>query len=231
VYSIKPLAEAVVELHGDAFSLAPGSPLPRGLSAEGVSEDFSTEPPLSLYGSTKVASEVLALEYGETFDFPVWINRCGVLAGAGQFGRPDQGIFAFWINAWLRRQPLSYLGFDGNGYQVRDALHPRDLTPLLRMQVLAPSAAPRVVNLGGGIRQAMSLAQLSAWCGDRFGPHEVARDGKPRRFDIPWLVMDTARARDTWGWQPTTSLAEMLDEIAVHAEEHPEWLELSGALP
>jgi len=57
----------------------------------------STQAPISLYGSTKLACEVLALECGEAFGFPVWVNRCGVLAGAGQFGTPDQGIFAFWV--------------------------------------------------------------------------------------------------------------------------------------
>ena len=49
--------------------------------------------------STKLAAETLALEYGEVFDFPAWVNRCGVLAGAGQFGTPDQGIFSYWIHA------------------------------------------------------------------------------------------------------------------------------------
>jgi hypothetical protein len=82
-----------------------------GLSPAGITESFSTASPVSLYGASKFASETLALEYGATFDFPVWINRCGVMAGAGQFGRPDQGIFAYWINAHLRRRPLRYLGF------------------------------------------------------------------------------------------------------------------------
>src|SRR5207247_9786355 len=65
---------------------------------------ISTTPPVSLYGSTKLASEFIALEYGGAFGLPVWINRCGVLAGAGQFGTPDQGIFAFWINSYLRSE-------------------------------------------------------------------------------------------------------------------------------
>ena len=55
------------------------------------------------------------------------MNRCGVLAGAGQFGRADQGIFAYWVNSWLRGRPLRYLGFGGQGHQVRDCLHPADL--------------------------------------------------------------------------------------------------------
>lgn len=230
VYSIKPLADAVVEPVGSAFRLAPGQALPPGLTAEGVAEDFSTAPPVSLYGSTKVASELLALEYGETFGFPVWINRCGVLAGAGQFGRADQGIFAFWINSWLRRRPLTYIGFGGHGYQVRDCLHPRDLIPLLRQQSAAPSAPVRIVNVGGGSSHAMSLAELSGWCEARFGRHEVRGDDKPRRFDIPWLIMDSAQAHEVWGWQPQTPLMDILTEIALHAEQHPHWLELSGVL-
>jgi len=237
VYGIAPLAGAAVEERGGAFQLAPGQELPPGLSAAGVSERFSTAPPISLYGSSKLASETLALEYGETFGFPVWINRCGVLAGAGQFGRADQGIFAFWINSWLRRAPLSYIGFGGRGYQVRDCLHPRDLIPLLMRQTAAagPAAAgptglcpPRVLNLGGGNGNAMSLAQLSAWCRGRYGDHAVAAVPQMRRFDIPWLVMDAALAGESWDWRPETPLEAILEEIALHAEGHPEWLEMSG---
>lgn len=65
------------------------------VSSDGISEVFSTAPPVLLCGAAKLASEQMALEYGYTFDFPVWINRCGVMAGAGQFGKADQGIFAF----------------------------------------------------------------------------------------------------------------------------------------
>ena len=228
VYSIKPLANVGVEVSDEAFRLKPGQVLPSGLSDAGVAESFSTAPPISLYGSSKLASEVLALEYGETFGFPVWINRCGVLAGAGQFGRPDQGIFAFWINAWLRRRPLTYIGFGGNGYQVRDCLHPRDLVPLFRKQMEAAGSQPRVMNFGGGVGQAISLAQLSAWCRGRYGDHHVSVNPEIRRFDIPWMVMDAALAHETWGWAPQTSLEEILTEIAHHAEQHPAWLELSG---
>ena len=231
VYSIPPLAELPVVPVGKTFQLTPGQHLPLGVSAAGVSEQFSTTPPISLYGTTKLASEALALEYGETFGFQVWINRCGVLAGAGQFGRPDQGIFAFWINAWLRRKPLTYIGFGGNGYQVRDCLHPRDLIPLLRQQTAPEASAPvRLINLGGGAENAMSLAELSDWCADRFGPHTVHSNPAMRRFDIPWLIMDATLAGEICGWKPQTSIHQILEEIACHAELHPHWLELSGIL-
>jgi len=229
VYSIPPLSSLAVATVDGAFRPVAGQILPPGLTDKGVSELFSTASPISLYGSTKLASEALALEYGETFGFPVWINRCGVLAGAGQFGRPDQGIFAFWINSWLRRRPLTYIGFGGCGSQVRDALHPRDLIPLLQRQTVPGTQAPtRIINLGGGADNAMSLAQLSGWCRERYGEHQVAANPLMRRFDIPWLVMDATLAKIVWDWEPQTLLPAILDEIACHAEEHPEWSELSG---
>ena len=108
VYSIKALSALPLTVANGAYELKSDGVLPSTVSHEGLSEDFSTEPPLSLYGVTKRASELLALEYGETFGIPTWINRCGVMAGAGQFGRADQGIFSFWIHSWLRGKPLKY---------------------------------------------------------------------------------------------------------------------------
>ena len=233
VYSIAPLAQLATAVQADAFLPAATAVHPAGLTPAGVNETFSTQAPLSLYGATKLASETLALEYGETFNLPVFVNRCGVLAGAGQFGRADQGIFAYWINTWCRRGQLKYIGFGGTGHQVRDCLHPRDLLPVLQQQLLAPagmSAADRVANFGGGVESARSLRQLSTWCEQRLGAHTVAADPQPRPFDIPWLVLDCTKARRLWNWAPATSTPTILEEIATHAEAHPDWLQLSAPL-
>jgi CDP-paratose 2-epimerase len=231
VYSIKALSEIPVIVTDSAFGPDLAVPLPGGVSSHGVAENLSTASPVSLYGASKLASECVALEYGQAFEFPVWINRCGVLAGAGQFGHAEQGIFSFWINAWLRRRPLRYIGFDGAGHQCRDCFHPRDLLPLLEKQFAAQdSGKPRIVNLGGGPENAMSLAQLSKWCEARFGSHQVASDAVPRPFDVPWLVMDSRLAEKVWDWRPTTKLETIRNEIAEHAEAHPDWLEISTAL-
>ena len=232
VYAIAPLAALSVAVRAEAFEPDATKPLPAGLTAAGLDESFSTGAPISLYGATKLASEAMALEYGETFGFPVFVNRCGVLAGAGQFGRADQGIFAYWINAWRQKRPLKYLGFGGHGHQVRDCLHPRDLVALLERQVAAGklAASDRLVNVSGGAASAMSLKQLSDWCAQRFGPHSVVQDGTPRPFDIPWIVLDHARATRVWGWRPATPTSAVLEEIARHAEAHPDWLDLSAPL-
>ena len=231
VYSIAGLAALPVQEKNGAFQIQPRDEMPAGVSTQGIAETFSTLPPLSLYGATKLASEILALEYGSAFDFPVWINRCGVLAGAGQFGRPDQGIFAYWINAYLRGAPLRYIGFGGSGFQARDCFHPRDLVPLLLQQFHSTAKdKPPIVNLGGGTNNTMSLAQLSRWCADRFGERKIAVEEKSRPFDLPWVVMDPGLARQAWGWQPATDLETILSEIASHAEANPDWLQISAPL-
>ena len=232
VYSIPPLAALPVEPISSAFQPTKGAALPIGLTAAGVDETFSTQAPVSLYGVTKLTSEALALEYGETFNLPVFINRCGVLAGAGQFGRADQGIFAYWINSYRRRRPLKYIGFDGQGHQVRDCLHPRDLVPLLEKQMTAPKlpVVDRLINCAGGASSARSLRQLSNWCAEKFGAFPIASDSTPRPFDIPWMVLDSTKAARLWNWRPQTTTEVILTEIAHHAEANPHWLDLSAPL-
>jgi CDP-paratose 2-epimerase len=225
VYSVLALADLPLVIRGKRFSLDETRPLPPGVSAAGIQEEFSTTAPVSLYGSTKLASEALAVEYGATFGFPVWINRCGVLAGAGQMGTAEQGIFSYWLHAYARRRPLRYLGFDGAGHQVRDAFHPADLAHLVLTQMAADDAGPRLFNLGGGADNAMSLAELTDWCRDRFGGHSVAGDPQPRPFDLPWVVMDSARVTTCFGWRPRRSLPTILEEIAGQLEQDPDWLE------
>jgi len=231
VYSIPPLASLQIQVQGDAYQPAPDQDFPAGISTQGIAEDFSNQAPVSLYGATKLASEALALEYGHTFDLPVWVNRCGVLAGAGQFGRADQGIFAYWIHSWSEGRPLRYIGFDGAGHQVRDCLHPADLADLLAQQMQSGTdpSKPALINLSGGLDSATSLAQLSAWCAERFGKKSVASEATERPFDLPWVVLDSSLAKKHWDWSPQFTREHIFNEIAAHAEAHLDWMALSAA--
>jgi len=71
VYSIPPLAALPVQVVDQAYSPQLDRTSLDGLSADGISEDFSTAPPASLYGTSKSASENLAIEYGDAFGFQV----------------------------------------------------------------------------------------------------------------------------------------------------------------
>jgi CDP-paratose 2-epimerase len=226
VYAINGLRSIPLEVREDAYR-----PVADSNWLEGIDEGFSSAAPVSLYGASKLCAETLALEYGSAFDFPVWINRCGVLAGAGQFGKADQGIFSFWIHRWAARAPLQYIGFGGQGWQVRDCLHPGDLSPLLLKQFDAglPKDRAQVLNLSGGAQSATSLRQLSQWCASRLGPHLPAQNPQERAFDLPWVVLNPSLARTIWDWQPQTSAVSIFEEIATHALANPGWLQLCGA--
>jgi CDP-paratose 2-epimerase len=229
VYSVRDLsALGVVERDG-AFVLGADQPSCRGVSDAGVSELFPARQPFSLYGATKLCCEIMAIEYGSAFRFPVWVNRCGNLAGAGQFGTAEQGIFSYWIGAHRGRLPLRYVGFGGHGYQVRDALHPSDLAELICLQIRQDPPPDSVYNIGGGAANSMSIAQLTKWCDERFGRLQPKAAASSRPFDIPWMVMDYTRAAQEFGWAPRRPLDSILNEIAVHACEHPEWSALCGA--
>jgi len=227
VYSASELAALPVKSSDLRFELQDSDI--SGASSLGISEDFPTTAPLSLYGASKLASETLILEYGGCFDFPVWINRCGVLAGAGQFGKADQGIFSFWIHSFREKKHLKYIGFNGTGHQVRDALHPRDLVPLLSRQMLEPNwEAPKIINLGGSVENSLSLKELSSWCEDRFGQNEVLASQDERPMDAPWIVMNSTTAQNAWNWSVKTKIEQILEEIANHAEKNPDWLRLTN---
>ena len=232
VYSIHALTSIPLDIENEAFVPDTTTALQPGLSINGIDESFSTHAPLSLYGSSKLASEQLALEYSDAFGFPVWINRCGVMAGAGQFGRPDQGIYSFWIHSYARKKPLTYLGFGGKGYQVRDCLHPSDLVSLLVQQLKSEARRDieRIANVSGGMKSAISLSQLSAWCEARFGLHEIGSSNQDRQYDIPWIVLNPSKTRSLWDWEPIMSLFEIFEEIAEHTEHNPDWLEVSSPI-
>lgn len=230
VYSVRDLTALPMRQDRNRFVLDDTSELPICVSAAGITEAFPVRPPVSLYGATKLSSEIMAIEYGLTFDFPVWINRCGVLAGAGQFGTAEQGLFSYWLHAYAARFTLRYIGFGGRGLQVRDAFHPADLADLILMQFERNVPPDPIFNVGGGASNAISLAELTAWCAERFGPHEPVPDNRARPFDIPWLVMDSARTEAEFGWRPSHSLPSILDEIETHVRTHPHWLKDCGAV-
>jgi CDP-paratose 2-epimerase len=149
------------------------------------------------------------------------------MAGAGQFGTAEQGIFSYWIHAHCFRRPLKYLGFGGKGYQVRDALHPQDLARMIDLQ-LRSTGPGTLLNVSGGLANSMSLAQLTMWCDQRFGQHSPIADGSERPYDVPWLVLDSSTASSSTTWKRQVSLDKILEEIAEHATANPDWLTRCG---
>ncbi len=215
VYSTAHLNSLPLKISGSRFELDWQKNDLLGAGQHGINENFPAVPPLSLYGATKLASEIMALEYGNAFSFPVWINRCSVLGGPGQFGKADQGILSYWIYQFVLDRPLCYIGYGGKGFQIRDFFHPHDLEPLISKQLREPldSKKPRVLNFGGGLERSLSLAELTAWCEKRSGvKKQITADSKNRMFDVPYYISDTRSAAEIWNWKPSVSLEEIFNQ-------------------
>ncbi|MFA4988488.1 MAG: NAD-dependent epimerase/dehydratase family protein, partial [Candidatus Omnitrophota bacterium] len=116
----------------------------------GVGTGFPLTGLRTLYGATKLSSELILQEYAAAYGFKSVVNRCGVLAGPWQFGKVDQGVFTYWMLAHYFKRPLKYIGFGGEGKQVRDLLHVDDLCSLVDMQAgILDKINGNTYNVGG----------------------------------------------------------------------------------
>ena len=175
-----------------------------GASERGISEDFPLRGQRSLYGATKLASELLVEEYAAIYGLRTLVNRCGVLAGPGQMGKADQGVFAYWLLAHHFGHPLRYIGYGGTGKQVRDLLHIEDLYQLVVAQLeRIADLAGSVFNVGGGAFN-LSLAETTTVCQDLTGRTVPIESVATNRVgDIPWYITDNTRVTAAVNWRPT----------------------------
>lgn len=190
---------------------------PHGFSQKGVTEDLATVGLgfRSLYGSSKLASELFIEEYSANYRYPTVINRCGVIAGAGQFGKTDQGVFTLWVARHAFGGALSYTGFGGKGKQVRDLLHPRDLFVLLKRQIEGLSGfRGEVFCAGGGLEGSVSLLEYTQLCRSITGNKiKISASPGTADVDIPYFVMDYSKAEGVFSWRPRMRPQDIVQDI------------------
>lgn len=214
VYPIEALNAIAVTAQPTRWTISPEQRQP-GVSGAGISEQFTLSGIRTLYGATKLASELLLAEYGAMYDLPYVINRFGVITGPGQMGAEEQGVFALWVARHHFSLPLTYRGWGGDGRQVRDLLHVDDVSRLILCQLEQWNrVAGRTYNVGGGAASTLSLVETTALCREITG-REVPVGSEPATHpsDVRLYVTDNgAVARDT-GWQPTHDPRAILEDI------------------
>lgn len=219
VYPVSALRSIRVDEGATRLEIAAAQEQP-GISAAGIAESFPLEGSKTLYGATKFASEVMVREYAAQFGVRAIVDRCGVLAGPWQLGRADQGIVAFWVAAHHYRMPLKYIGYGGK--QVRDVLHIEDLADLLLAQVARSEEwQGEVLNVGGGRPVSVSLRELTELARAATGhTFDIAVEPDTRRGDVPLYITDTARVRNVYGWAPSRSVEQIVEDTASWIETH-----------
>jgi CDP-paratose 2-epimerase len=221
VYPVASLRSLAIEEAPTRFELAEKQVLP-GASRAGISEDFPMDGSRTLYGTTKLAAEMLVEEYRVAFGLLAVVDRCGVIAGPWQMGKVDQGVFTWWLLAHHLGRPLRYFGFDGSGRQVRDLLHIDDLVTLLEDQLARPEHWDGVVaNVGGGRARSLSLLEATDLCREITGrevPVEPANEDRPG--DVPVYLSDCGRLYSLTDWRPARSARDVLEDTSDWITEH-----------
>lgn len=187
-----------------------------GITQRGIGESFPTGTRRTLYGATKLASEMLIAEYALLYGTRAIINRCGVIAGPWQFGKVDQGIAVLWMARHVfPDQKLSYIGWGGEGKQVRDFLHPADLFDAVSYQLDHFDAlAGSTFNLGGGTEQSASLWELTQICEKITGRSITIESVSETRWgDVRLYVSDNSRFEKLSGWKPKHSVESIMNDI------------------
>jgi CDP-paratose 2-epimerase len=204
------------------FELTDTQQLP-GISAKGVAECFPIDKARSVYGATKLASELLIEEFRAFFGVDYVINRCGVIAGPHQMGKVDQGVITLWVARHYWGRDVAYFGYGGTGKQVRDALHIYDLFDLVDYELHHfDVVSGKTMNAGGGLVSSVSLAELTDICaqvtGNKVGVSSVVEN---RQGDIPLYITDNTLISNVTGWLPKRTVTDIVSDTWkwIHANE------------
>jgi len=186
-----------------------------GVSARGIAESFPLDGGRTLYGATKLASELLIREYRDMYGVRSVINRCGVLTGPWQMGKVDQGVVVLWAARHIYGGTLDYIGFGGEGKQVRDVLHVEDLLRLVLHEIdHLDELDGEIFNVGGGPAISVSLQELTQLCVEITGKTiPLGRQPENRPADIRLYMTDNARVTEKTGWKPERDVPSILKEI------------------
>ena len=231
VYPIAALNEIATDEAGTRFEIGPSQAM-TGIGSDGISEDFPLAGVRSLYGTTKLASEMLVAEYRAAFGLRAIVNRCGVLAGPWQMGKVDQGVFSLWMARHLSGAPLTYNGWGGLGKQVRDLLHVDDLADLIEVQVdRFDSLDGSTFNVGGGRACSLSLLETTDLCRALTGRETVITPSPATRVaDIKLYLTDNRRVTAATGWQPRRSARDVLSDLHQWLVEYRAPLQRAGVV-
>ena len=168
--------------------------------------------PKTIYGLTKLCSEMLIEEFSYAYQLKYLINRCGVISGPLQFGKQDQGFVSLWIWRHLNKKKLSYIGYGGYGNQIRDVLHIDDLSELILLQIKNINKINnKLFTVGGSKTSYTSLSQLTKLCQKITGNKiKMGKVSKTSSYDIPYYLSDNTYVSNTYRWKPKRNINQVV---------------------
>ncbi len=174
-----------------------------------IREDARPQP-ISLYGATKLACEVLLSAFSHLFDMKVWIFRFANIVGpkVRKTGRTVVGDFVHRL-----RQDPAILRILGNGRQAKSYLTSRECVSAMLHVVDHGTEPYAVYNVGGN--DTTTVMRIAEMVVEAMGLRDVrfeytgGEGGWPG--DVPRFVLDTDRI-NRLGWRAQLNSEQSLTE-------------------
>jgi len=182
-----------------------------------INEMENTQGAKSIYGLTKLTSEMFVEEFSYAFNVKYLINRCGVISGPLQFGKQDQGFVSLWIWSHINKIKLDYIGYGGYGNQIRDVLHINDLCELISIQIKKFNQINnKLFTVGGSKKSYTSLKNLTAIC-EKITKNKIkiGKKTKTSIYDIPYYITNNNYVSKTYKWKPKKNIYNVVKDTYI----------------
>jgi CDP-paratose 2-epimerase len=163
----------------------------------------------SPYGCSKGAVDQYMLDYAMIFGLKTVVFRHSSMYGGRQFATYDQGWIGWFCQKAIEvkrgslKKPFTV---SGNGKQVRDILHIKDVVDLYFKTIeKIEEAKGQAFNIGGGMKNSLSLIELFEVL-EKEMDIELKYEKLPCRIsDQKIFVADILKAKEKIGWKPKIS--------------------------
>lgn len=171
----------------------------------------------SPYGCSKGAADQYMLDYHRIFGLRTAVFRHSSMYGSRQFATYDQGWVGWFCQKAIEKyrnpqaQPFT---ISGNGKQVRDILHARDMIRLYYSGLEhIDQISGQAYNIGGTIEQSLSLLELFRMLEDLLDIKMEYRQLPARISDQKVFVADISKIQSKIGWTPQVTALEGVSQM------------------
>jgi CDP-paratose 2-epimerase len=181
---------------------------------KGINETMSLDQTThSIFGSSKLAADILVQEYGRYFNLKTAVFRGGCLTGENHSGAKLHGFLSFLVKSIINKKFYSIFGYKGK--QVRDNIHSLDVINAFNEFIKRPKKGGLVYNLGGGRDNSCSILEAIKLIENISGIKSKYKVLKENRIgDHIWWITDNSKfKKDYPNWKIKYSLRMSLEQM------------------
>ncbi len=179
----------------------------------GIDENMSIDQSKhSLFGTSKVAADLLVQEYGKYFGMNTACFRGGCLTGPNHSGAQLHGFLSYLMKCAITGQHYTIFGYKGK--QVRDNIHAYDLVNMFWHFYQTPRCG-EIYNAGGSRHSNCSMQEAITMCEEITGNNmHYTYDKTPRIGDHIWWISDVSKFKSHYPqWDFQYKIADILTQI------------------